>query len=71
VCLDTSVAVASVRGVFEQDPDMTCSSSSFGPGVCKCPPGSVESNIKTIADRMVGTTFSSFQSTITFCLAPP
>jgi hypothetical protein len=71
VCLDTSVAVASVRGVFEKDPDGTCANSSFGAGNCKCPPPSVESNILTFADRLAQGKLSFFQSTITFCLAPP
>lgn len=69
VCLDTSVAVASVRGVFEKDPDGTCANTSLGE--CKCPPGSVESNLKTFADRLMNTNLLFFQSTITFCLAPP
>jgi len=69
MCLDTSVAVASVRGVYEKDPDGTCAKTSLGD--CKCPPGSIESNIETVADRLDGQTLLIFQSTITICLAPP
>ena len=70
LCLNPTVAVASVRGAFEKDPDGTCAKSSLGD--CKCPPASVESNIKTFADRLTAQgTLLFFQSTITICLAPP
>lgn len=70
LCLDQTVAVASVRGAFEAAPDGTCQKSSFGT-TCKCPPGSLESSIKTITDHYVGPSVSFMQSTITICLAPP
>ncbi len=69
LCLDQTVAVASVRGAYEKDPDGSCRKSSFAD--CKCPAGSLESSIKTIADRYVNQTVSFMQSTITICLAPP
>jgi len=70
LCLDQTVAVASVRGAYEVDPDGRCRKSSFG-DTCKCPPGSLESSLKTITDDASTGTTVFMQSTITMCLAPP
>ncbi|MBV8757017.1 MAG: hypothetical protein JO257_07075 [Deltaproteobacteria bacterium] len=70
MCLDTSVAVASIRGVFESDPDGACRVPLPGFG-CRCPAGSVESKLRVQTDRVVNSTTLFFRSTITVCLAPP
>jgi len=73
MCLDPNVAVASIRGVFEDDPDGMCRVPITGLG-CKCPAGSVESKLRTVTDRVVNTNTGAvvfFRSTITMCLAAP
>jgi len=72
MCLDPNVAVASIRGVFEKDPDGTCRVPITGYG-CVCPAGSVESSLRTVTDRVAtsGTSTLFFRSTITMCLAAP
>ena len=71
MCLDPSVAVASIRGVYESDPDGNCRVPITGYG-CRCPAGSVESNLRTVTERALNTgTTVFFRSTITMCLAAP
>jgi hypothetical protein len=72
MCLDPKVAVASIRGVFEKDPDGMCRVPITGLG-CQCPAGSVESKLRTVTDRLVnsGTSTLFLRSTITMCLAAP
>lgn len=70
MCLDPNVAVASIRGVFEIDPDGNCRVPITGFG-CKCPAGSVESHLRTVTDRVGGTGAVFYRSTITMCLAAP
>jgi hypothetical protein len=71
MCLDPKVAVASIRGVYESDPDGNCRVPITGYG-CRCPAGSVESNLRTVTERALNTgTTVFFRSTITMCLATP
>lgn len=70
MCLDPTVAVASIRGVYEIDPDMTCRLPMPGYG-CRCPAGSVESSLRVVTDRLVNNTTVFMRSTITMCLASP
>ena len=73
MCLDPNVAVASIRGVFEIDPDGNCRVPITGYG-CRCPAGSVESKLHTVTDRVVNTNTGAvvfYRSTITMCLATP
>jgi hypothetical protein len=70
LCLDPTVAPASVLGVYEKDPDTTCR-KSFPNSDCSCPPGSLTSNIPVFTDRLANNTTVFMRSTITLCLAPP